>query len=489
MVVPAYPDRAVSIAPEIALSGISRRFGSVAALADVDLTLRPGRVHALLGENGAGKSTLMGVAFGLLQPDRGRVCVAGIPTLLRSPRDALRLGIGMVHQHFSLVPALTVAENVALGGRGVFRPAAAADRVRRVAAAAGLDVDPSPCVRDLSVEAQQRVEIVRALAHGARVLILDEPTAVLAPEESAVLLTWIRRFAADGGAVAIVTHKVNEALAVADDVTVLRAGRCVSTGPVRDSSAPSLAQAMFPNAPLERQVVRKAGSVHGPVVASAHHLSLPGRGRGTSVVDATLEIRAGEVLGVVGVEGAGHAELLRSLAGLIAPSEGQLRIPDTVSFVPADRHRDALILEFPLFENLALRRAGFRRGLMDWPALREKTRGVLAEFGVRADSERTTARALSGGNQQRFVLGRELEPRPALLVAENPTRGLDLHATASIHARLRAAADAGAAVVIYSSDLDEVITLADRVLVVHDGAVREVGGGRETIARAMVGDW
>jgi simple sugar transport system ATP-binding protein len=342
------------------------------------------------------------------------------------------------------------------------------------------------------VEAQQRVEIVRALARGARTLVLDEPTAVLAPEEAANLLDWIRRFANTGGSVALVTHKVAEALAVADDVSVLRGGRLVAGGRAADFSTGSLARAMFPEAPEaasgQRATVRTAPPPDAPIVVRAHELALAAGDAGAGISGATFAVRAGEIVGVAGVEGAGHASLLRALAGLVRPVSGELQLPHDISFVPADRHRDAVLLDFSLFENVELRHVAQRSGLINWKATRQRTAVLLRRFDVRAASERVAARTLSGGNQQRFVLARELESAPALLVAENPTRGLDLQATAAIHERLVAAARSGAAVVLYSSDLDEVLGLATRVLVAHQGRIREISGDRTAVARAMVGD-
>lgn len=473
-------------AAAISLSGITKRFGSVPALDSVDFALRSGRIHALLGENGAGKSTLMGVLFGLTRPDAGVLEIGGTAVAWQSPRDAIRAGIGMVQQHFSHVPALTVTENVALGGSGRFEIGRSAAEVKRVATQAGLDLDPLARVADLSVEAQQRLEIVRALAHGARILILDEPTAVLAPGEATELLGWLRRFADSGGTVALVTHKVREALAIADDVTVLRAGRRVASGLVKAFTPDSLAQAMFP----EKQVsdpARRGERDPGAVIVSAERVSVRGAPGEAGIVDATFELRAGEVVGVAALERSGHATLLRALAGLQPPSSGRLSLPAEISFVPGDRHRDALVLEFSLYENLALRHVGARRGLMRWRDVRVRTSRVLEQFHVRAVSGSSRARALSGGNQQRFVLARELDAHPTLLVAENPTRGLDLAAAAAIRDRLADAAHAGAAIVVYSSDVDEVLELAHRVLVVHHGVVREVPVARELVAQAMVG--
>ena len=475
-------------AADIALAGIVKRFGSAVALDHVDFALRPGRIGAVVGENGAGKSTLMGVLFGLVIPNHGSVTVGGKPVSFRSPRDAIRLGIGMVQQHFSHVPALTVAENAVLGSRGRFNPAVAARQVATVSASAGLRLDPGARVENLSIGAQQRLEIVRALAHEARVLIMDEPTAVLSPDEAAELLQWLRRFADDGGAVALVTHKVNEALAVADDITVLRSGRCVASAPAAAFTPASLARAMFPGEALRSPAERARHAVGDPVV-TADQLVIRAPGGRPGIRSASFVLLAGQVIGVAAVEGAGHELLLRALAGLCSPVGGRLVAPRDVAFIPADRHRDALVLDFSLYENLALRNSHDARGVMPWSEIRRRARTVIEEFDVRTDSEASPVRRLSGGNQQRFVLGRELESHPSLVVAENPTRGLDLMATAAVHLRLLRAAARGATVVVYSGDLDEVLTLSDRILVVHSGEVRELPRNRDLIARGMVGDW
>ncbi len=429
----------------------------------------------------------MGIAFGLVRPDQGDVMVDGIEISMRTPRAAIHHGIGMVQQHFSHVPAFTVAENVALGGRGRFAPQAAARKVRVVADAAGLPLDPFARVADLPIGAQQRLEIVRALAHEARVLIMDEPTAVLAPAEASDLLRWLRRFADGGGSVALVTHKVNEALAVADDITVLRAGKRVAAGAANTFTATTLARAMFPDAVPEARP-QTPPRIGAGVLVTARQVSLAATAGRAEIRDATFEFRTGELIGVAAIEGAGHETLLRALAGLCSPAAGAMELPATVSFIPGDRRRDALVLDFPLFENLALRRAVDLRGVVPWRAVRERTRAVIREFDVRADSESAAAHTLSGGNQQRFVVGRELATEPSLVVAEEPTRGLDLVATAAVHAHLRRAAAAGAVVVVHSSDLDELLALSDRILVVHEGKVCELPVERDLVSRAMVGD-
>ena len=481
------------------LHGVHKRFGSVRALHDVSLQVRGGTVHALLGENGAGKTTLMRVAFGLVPADSGRVVVndrAMSPGF--TPADAIRAGLGMVHQHFSLVSAMTVAENVALGGRGTYTPRAVAERVRALGERTGLALDPSARVQDLAVSAQQRCEILKALARDARVLILDEPTAVLAPGEARALLEWVRRFAAEDPhhAVVIITHKLRDALAVADDVTVLRRGECVASGPASAFTEASLADAMLGpgerSAHVDEEVVPEV-TAHSDSVG-AHNVVLAADAMRVEdaegvmrVRDASFTVRAGEIVGVAAVEGSGQSELLRAAAGLTPLAGGRLHAPADVGFVPEDRHRDALLLDATLSENLALRDAGARSGRVPWDDIAQRTTALLALRDVRAAGAGVRARTLSGGNQQKFILARALEDAPPALVVENPTRGLDFRATSSVHDALRDARDAGIAILLYSSDLDEVLSLADRILVMHDGTVREVPRDRELVGRAMLG--
>lgn len=483
----------------LALRGVSKRFGAVRALDDVSLEVRAGTVHALLGENGAGKSTLMRVAFGLLAPDVGTVALAGAPLATPfTPRDAMARGLGMVHQHFSLVAAMTVAENVALGATGRYRADEVAATVRRIGERTGLVLDPDARVGDLPVSAQQRCEIVKALARDVRVLVLDEPTAVLAPDEAQGLLRWVRTFvdADPSHAVVLITHKLRDALAIADDLTVLRRGARVITGPVSQFTEASLADAMLgpgDRSAQLREEVQPVVAVHDDAVGAhhdvlhAHDLVVRDASGVTRVRAANFAVRAGEIVGLAAVEGSGQHELLRAAAGLLPVQRGQLRAPDDVAFVPEDRHRDALLLDASLTENLALRDAGARRGRMPWDVLATRTATLLRERDVRAPGPTARARALSGGNQQKFVLARALDDAPSALIVENPTRGLDFRATAAVHEALRTARDAGLAVLVYSSDLDEVLALADRVLALHDGVVQEVPRDRETVGRAMLG--
>ena len=487
----------------LSLEGITRRFGAVTALEDVSFTVRPGTVHALLGENGAGKTTLMRIAFGALAASAGTVRWGGRVVTFASPADALAAGIGMVHQHFTLVPAMTVAENVLLGGHGRFDPVAAAARVREVAARAGLSLDANARVDTLPVGAQQRCEIVKALAREVQLLILDEPTAVLAPAEAQELLAWVRAFAAAGNAVVLITHKLRDALAVADDVTVLHRGRVVLSGAAGGTTQEMLAHAMLGDAtPSARADLTNAvpteflaetashaavAATLGPVVLSATNARWRDAQGVERVRGATLTVQAGEIVGIAAVEGSGQQPLLRLLAGRLDPFDGHVERPDRVGFVPEDRHRDAMLLDAPLFENVALQGAGARRGRMSWTRFREETVRLMQRFDVRAAGASAVARTLSGGNQQKFVLARELAHTPRALVVENPSRGLDFKATASVQQALRDARDAGMAVVVYSSDLDEVLLLADRVYAMFDGTLREVSADRESVGRAMLG--
>jgi simple sugar transport system ATP-binding protein len=493
-------------APALELQGITKHFGALAALQGASLTLRPGTVHALLGENGAGKTTLMHVAFGMVRADAGTIRVGGRTTQLASPADAIAAGIGMVHQHFTLVPAMTVAENLALGGRGRFDAAVAAERVREIARRTGFALDPDALVETLPIGAQQRVEIAKALARDATVLVLDEPTAVLAPPEVDELLRWLRGYVDAGNAAVLITHKLREALAVADDVTVLRRGRVAMSSVASRATPESLTAAMIGGevgAPAEETRPRLI-TTSDPVFR-ADRLTLIGADGVARLRDAQFTVHGGEIIGVVGVEGAGQRELLRALAGRLAPDSGTLERPEQVGFVPEDRHHDAVLLDRSLAENVALRGAGRRKGTLDWTAVRTTTEQLMRAFDVRALGPRAPMRALSGGNQQKLVLARELDGRsdlaeaapdvldegapPAVraVVVENPTRGLDVRATAEVHARLRAARDRGAAVVVYSSDLDEVLALSSRVLVAFNGMIRETTLDRDEVGRAMLG--
>lgn len=473
-------------APVLTLEHIAKQFGRVTALTDASLALYPGSVHALLGENGAGKTTLMRIAYGMEQPEAGVLRVDGALRRFRSPADAIATGIGMVHQHFTLVPAMTVAENIALGRRGRFDPTATSDEVRALCAASGLHLDPAMRARDLSVTAQQRLEILKALSRDARVLILDEPTAVLAPAETDELLRQIRRLADAGRAIVLITHKLREALSVADAVTVLRRGTTTMTTAPRESSEESIVAAML-GRHAHRPPIGRRRHTRAPVVIDARALTVLDAEGVVRVRDATFTVRYGEIVGIAAVEGSGHRELLRAIAGRLALHSGTLQRPPRVGFIPDDRHREALVLDMSLVENFALRGAGPRRGRVPWREFSAATNDIIDQFDVRAENAGVPARVLSGGNQQKFVVARELAAAPPALVVENPTRGLDVHATLEIQRRLVQARDDGVAMLVYSTDVDEVLALADRMLVVYAGLVHEVAVDHESVGRAMLG--
>ena len=475
-----------SVAPELRLENIVKVFRSTRALDGASMTVRPYTVHALLGENGAGKTTLMRVTFGLLRPDAGRVRLDGRETDFHSPADAIRARIGMVHQHFTNVPAMTVAENIALGGHGRYSHKNAVGRVRDLTERTQLPLDPEALAGSLSVGAQQRLEILKALARDSRILILDEPTAVLAPAEARDLLTWVRSFADAGGAVVLITHKLSEALGAADDVTVLRRGRTVRTTPASSSSPDDLARSMLGETPVQT-FNSSTETTPGAVALELKSVSLVDARGIIRVRNASLEVRHGEIVGIAALESSGHELLLRAIAGRIAPVSGMIHRGGPTALIPEDRQRDALVLPFSVTENVTLKGAGSRRGRIDWRKQSERASQLSREYDVRAASVASPVASLSGGNQQKLVLARELSDQPAVIVAENPTRGLDLRATVDVHGRLRDAARNGAAVIVHSTDLDEVLTLATRVVAVHQGQLFKVPNDRETVGRAMLG--
>jgi general nucleoside transport system ATP-binding protein len=473
-------------APALEIQHITRRFGQVVALADANLSVATGSVHAVLGENGAGKTTLMRVAYGLLRPDSGVLRIDGSQRAFGSPGDAIAAGVGMVQQHPSNVGAMTVWENVVLGGAGRVRPDRTTQEVQALIGSLGFGLDPMARVANIPVASQQRLEIVKAVYHKARLLILDEPTAILAPEEAKELYLWLRGFVERGGTAIVVTHKLEEARRYADDVTVLRAGRTVLQARSSSVTTEQLTDAMLGES---LNVAPRAGATRdpGPSVFRATGLSLLSD-RGIPVIrEASFQIRSGEIMGIAGVEGSGHHELLLAIAGRQTPVSGSIESQGGPSIVPEDRHRDSVVQAFTLSENALVKNAGVRSGRLHWRNIAEEVRGFIGGYDVRASGPEAVMRTLSGGNQQKFVLARELNGDPSLVVAENPTRGLDIRAAAFVREQLRAARDRGAAVVLYSSDLDEILELADRVLVVHSGAVTEAPLDRGRIGAAMLG--
>ena len=472
--------------PVLELAGIDKRFGSVHALRGVDFVLAPGEVHALLGENGAGKSTLMHVAYGLVRPDAGQVRIDGVTRRIPSPRAARASGIGMVHQHFTSVPALTVAENVALSAGWPGAPGEMRERTRLLSERMGLPLDPDQRAGRLSVSLKQRLEFVKALAGDARILLLDEPTGVLAPPEAELLLQMARNFTASGGSVVLITHKLDEALRTADRVTVLRQGVVTLAGPVAGQTVESLAYAMIGSDPGVPLTGRAALGTPEPRTSreairfDALEVSRES-GYGIALRHGSLSVRAGEIVGVAAVEGNGQRELLRAVAGRIVPLRGKLQVAQPVGFIPEDRTSEGLIPALSLTENVVLglgsEGSWIHGGRIAWREAEARTAELIRDFEITAPGPRARAAALSGGNQQKLILARELSRGPAVIVAENPTRGLDISATAAIHARLRSAAAAGAAVLFYSADLDEVLYLAERVIVVTRGVISEAPPG------------
>ncbi|AUX47725.1 heme ABC transporter ATP-binding protein [Sorangium cellulosum] len=482
--------------------GITRRFGGVVANDKVDLDLHEGEIHALLGENGAGKSTLMNILYGLMRPDEGEIRRGGRPVAMRSPSDAIALGIGMVHQHFMLIPVFTVAENIVLGAehvrRGLLDRRRASAEVRELSRRYGLDVDPDARVEDLPVGVQQRVEIIKALYRKAEILILDEPTAVLTPQEAEELFRVLRGLTAQKVSVLFITHKLKEVLAVADRVTVMRAGKVVGAAIPAETDERGLAAMM-----VGREVVlqvNKAPASPRAVVLDVQGLSVAGRrghGGGEDVVrEVSFSVRAGEILGIAGVQGNGQTELVEAITGLASPRGGRvlLRGRDVtgalpralidrgVSHVPEDRQRHGLVLSYSIADNLVLctydRPPFAERGVLRDEARDENAARLVKSFDIRAPGPGTPVSALSGGNQQKVILARELSRPVELLVASQPTRGVDVGSIEHIHREIVAARDAGAAVLLVSAELDEILALSDRIAVMYRGgivAMRDAG--------------
>ncbi len=472
------------------MRGIVKRFPGVLANAGVNFDVQAGEVHALLGENGAGKSTLMRQLYGLYQPDEGDILIDGQRHVFHSPADAIRAGIGMIHQHFMLVPTLTVAENVALGlasSRGLLLDLdKVAERIRALAQVYGLKVDPEAYVWQLAVGEQQRVEIVKALYRGASLIILDEPTAVLTPQEVNDLFATFRRMAGEGHALIFISHKLHEVMAISDRVTVLRDGRVVGSQPAHSVTRDQLAQMMVGRElkPLALQAARA-----GEVRLEVEGLRAQGD-RGTQMLrGVSLAVRAGEIVGVAGVSGNGQRELAECLAGLRKVSAGRIvlggrdvtatsvheRKAAGQSYIPEERMRDGAIREFSVQENLFLHEHAapeYTRGIfMDFRAMSARARDLVGRFNVKTPRLDTPLKNLSGGNIQKLILARELSRRPKVLIASQPTRGVDIGATEYIHRRLLEQRDAGTAILLISEDLDEIQALSDRIAVMYEGQI------------------
>ena len=480
----------------IELREISKRFGAVTANDRVSIRVDSGTIHALVGENGAGKSTAMRIAYGFYTADSGAILVDGRSRRIGSPADAIALGIGMVHQHFMLVETMTVAENIVLGAEPgsafAFDSAAASARIRALSDEFRLAVDPDAFVEELSVGQQQRVELLKALYRDARLLILDEPTAVLTPQEVDELFASLRGMRAQGKTIVIITHKLGEVLALSDDVTVMRDGKVVGRMKTRDTSAAELARLMVGREVLLR--VEKTPAAPGDVALEVRGLSVSGRHNALAVNDVSFVVRAGEIVGIAGVEGNGQTELIEALAGLVPADRisGVVALRGTnitsldartrrelgVAHVPEDRQKRGLLLDFGLDENAILGvhyrppiTAHVGHVLLDGREIERRAADIIARFDVRPPDPHVPARSLSGGNQQKLVIGREFELHPTLLLVSQPTRGVDIGAIEFIHRKLVALRDAGCAVLLISAELEEVISLADRLLVIHSGRI------------------
>ncbi|HET7174300.1 MAG TPA: ABC transporter ATP-binding protein [Nocardioidaceae bacterium] len=481
---------------ELELRGLTKRFGSLVANDHIDLTVHEGEIHCLLGENGAGKTTLMNLLYGLLTPDEGEVLIDGEPVKFRSPGDAIAAGIGMVHQHFMLVPVFTVAENVMLGrepttGPGLLDQREAARMVRDLSERYHLQVDPSALVEELPVGVQQRVEIIKALASEAKLLILDEPTAVLTPQETDDLMEIMRALRDGGTSIVFITHKLREVRAIGDRITVIRRGK-VAGEPPRTASEQELAALM-----VGRDVsltVEKGPARLGDVVLDVRGLTVIDA-RGVTVVDdVSFDVRAGEVLGVAGVQGNGQTELVKALLGLLEPAAGKVflegrdisshgpgeSLADGIGYVPEDRSHDGFVGSFSVRDNLVLdlvdRPAFARRGVLRLGAITANAQSLISEFDIRSSSMEAPVASLSGGNQQKVVVAREMSRPLKVLVASQPTRGLDVGSIEFIHRRVIEARGSGTAVLICSTELEEIYALSDRIAVMYDGRLVGIVG-------------
>jgi simple sugar transport system ATP-binding protein len=479
----------VDQSPAVELSGITKRYPGVIANQDADMTVEAGHVHALVGENGAGKSTLMKVLYGMVQPDEGSIKIDGRSLTMRSPRDAIDVGIGMVHQHFMLADNLTVLENVVLGSEPTSGLAidfeTAASRIREIGNTYGLQVDPHALAESLSVGERQRVEIIKVLFRGAKILILDEPTAVLVPQEVDELFGSIQDLTDEGHTVLFISHKLDEVLQVADEITVMRGGRTVGTVVPAEVNTKQLAELMI-GSELPSPTVEES-TVTDEIALEVEGLSVIGEGGREVLADISFRIRKGEIVGVAGVEGNGQSQLVDALLGIIPSSSGTVllagndvgdwpsrkRRESGFGLIPEDRHRQGLLLPSPLWENAALGHqtvAPYAKGMwIDREGARRQTEAIIEAYNVLTPGIDVPATALSGGNQQKLVVGREIMAGPDVLLAAHPTRGIDIGAQADVWDELKDAREAGMGILLISADLEELIGLSDTLYVIFRG--------------------
>ena len=473
------------------MRGIVKRFPGVLACDHIDFDVRAGEVHALLGENGAGKSTLMKILYGLYQPNEGEIRLNGQPVSIKSPSDAIARGIGMIHQHFMLVPSLTVAENVALGLKSSREPLldldVVSDRIVELAEIYGLQIDPAAPIWQLAVGERQRVEIIKALYRGAALLILDEPTAVLTPQEVDDLFKTLRQMVTDGHALIFISHKLHEVLAISNRISVLRDGRHVGTIPGEEASKQTLAQMMVGREVLLQYELHEVPV--GPAHLKVENLHATSD-RGTEALrGVSLEVRAGEILGLAGVSGNGQRELAEVIFGLRPATDGTVSLEGQaitgkspaalnrlgMSYIPEERMVDGVIKDFTVAENLILQdhsQPPYARSIfMDPRAVRRRCADLIRSFNIRTPSQETPIKSLSGGNIQKLVLARELSRNPRVLIAAQPTRGVDIGATEYIHQQLLEQRAKGTATLLISEDLDEILALADRIAVIYEGQI------------------
>lgn len=478
----------------IEMREITKKFGDFVANDHINLNVRKGEIHALLGENGAGKSTLMNMLAGLLEPTSGEIVINDKPVLIDSPSKSAKLGIGMVHQHFMLVEAFTVAENIILGNEkvknGRLDLKQASKEIKELSEKYGLAINPSAKVADISVGAQQRVEILKTLYRGADILIFDEPTAVLTPAEIQELMGIMRNLVKEGKSIVLITHKLDEIRAVADRVTVIRRGKSIQTVDVAGATSQDLAEMM-----VGRSVsftTTKKPSEPKDIVLSIKNLEVDENRGVPAVKGLSLDVRAGEIVGIAGIDGNGQSELIQAITGLRKVKSGSIMIKNqevthltsrkitelSVGHVPEDRHRDGLVLDLSLAENTALqtyyKEPLSKNGILNYNKINEYARNLMSEFDVRGANELVPAGGFSGGNQQKAIIAREVDRDPDLLIVSQPTRGLDVGAIEYIHKRLIEERDKGKAVLVVSFELDEILNLSDRIAVIHDGKIQGI---------------